>query len=754
MNVPPGARPFPNSPTGAAARDLPGFGALVADHAPALARTAFLLTGDAIAARLLVVAAVTSVAKRWSTLRWSSPARAATRELFGAFLTRPPKPAPIVDRPLRGETGTSDDARPGDQSLALQVAEAMGALTPRRRALIVARFHEGLPVELAAALCRVDVRTAWAETDAALSELTGRLPVLRTVSGPAPASDPRPSAPDENRAPDPRDPAPESPETSESPEAPATPEALAGSEGLERPETPPTPPATPWAPPAPRGASWAAPESASTSWAAPEPQSPQSARWAAPEPQTGPAASWAPPAPHSGPPATPATPPPAAATPPPAAATPPPVAPAPQARPHPAPYQAPIPGPRPAEDPAHEALRRHLALLAAQAPAVDIPGVIGQILRTARRRRVRRRVVGATAGITVAALIGTAVIMGMSALVDGARDSVRRADPGLQAIDDGGDGDHQDQYAADAPLLLHSYVTRPFRYAYRFYCDPGDSESPDEYGHCGGWRVVSTGFDEWQIPEADTRLFAISPDGGRLAYYDTSAAALVMVDQDDTRPEITDLVTEADQVDYDTELTFSPAGRWLAVGYGEDEGAPRPRLHDFSTNRSWTLPRYLQLLAVSEDGTVTATLDADVRDEPGRVHTTTLVRMRPDGHVLSRVRVEPELFDSSAGLSADGKVLALAVEPAHPRDDGQNRLVMLDARTGKVRSLIEAALPTYTYIDEVRGWVNDREVLVDVSDDDDEYYTYIIDVTSGAVREVTDAGSHDTAEVWAPGTLG
>ncbi|GAA4568208.1 hypothetical protein [Planotetraspora kaengkrachanensis] len=728
MNVPPGARPFPNAPTGAAARDLPGFDAFAADQAPALARTAFLLTGDGRAARLLVVAAVTSVANRWSTLRWSSPARAATRELFAAFLTRPPKAVPIVTRPPSGEPGTWQGARQDDEGL-LPLAEALGALTPRRRALIVARFHVGVPVELAAALCRVDVRTAWAEIGAALSELIGRLPVLTAAPGPAPAS----AAPAE---PLPAEPLPAEPDESGATEAPAA-ASMATREGAAGPEPASTP--------------WAAPEPSSSPWA---PPAPQSARWAAPEQRNTPAASWAPPAPpvpHSGPHGVPAGPHGVPAGPPPVAATRPPVAAPPHARPHP----APLPGPLVAEDPAHEALRRHIHLLAAQAPAVDVPGVTGEILRTARRRRIRRRVVGATAGITVAALVGTAVIAGMSALVDGVRDSARRADPGLQAIDDG--GDHGEDGGARSKLDdLPGTVAGSFQYAYRPYCDPDDSMFGEETGDCTSWRVLG-GAVEWRIPDAETRadraLFAISSNGHRLAYYDTRLSSLVMADVDDTRPQTTDLVPDPGQMDYGTDLLFSPKGRWLAVDFGQDRGAPAPRLHDFSTHRTWPLPLYMDLLAVSDDGTVTATMTDDVKNEAGRVHTTTLVRMRPDGHVLSRVRVEPELFDNGEALSGDGRVLALSVESAHPRDDGQNRLVMLDARTGKVRALLDAALPMYTYIDDIRGWVNDREVLVDVSDDDDEYYTYVVDVTTGSVREISDTAQYGTTEVWAAGTL-
>jgi hypothetical protein len=412
----------------------------------------------------------------------------------------------------------------------------------------------------------------------------------------------------------------------------------------------------------------------------------------------------------------------------------------------------PFTGPGAAQDPAHEALRRHLVLLAAETPAVDVPGVTGEILRTARRRRMRRRVRATIAGIAAAALVGTAVIAGMSALVGGIQDSARRTNSDPQAIGDGGDS--QDQEAQDVPDELPSSVDHPIRYAYRHYCED-DSGDP---GACANWRVVTTTGDEWRIPGADDRgggqLFTVSGDGNRLAYYDTSATAVVMVDRRHTGPQVSDLIMDVDRPDYQTELAFSHTGRWLAVDFGESEGAHLPRLHDFSTNRSWDLPRSLRILAVSDDGTVTATATDDVRDLPGHIHTTTLLRMRPDGHVLTRVRVEPELLRGGGALSHHGEVLAVTGDPAHPGDDEHGLLVTLDARTGRTITLSEADLPTYTYISQILGWVNEHEVLIEASSDDDDYYIYAVDPTTGTTRAIPLDDADEVPDVWAAGTLG
>ncbi|GII53191.1 hypothetical protein Pth03_15800 [Planotetraspora thailandica] len=706
----PWTSPGPGTLTGR----LAGFPAFVADQAPPLTRTAFLLTGDPMLARALVVASLTRIANRWASVRWASPAEAATAELFRRFVKRPPRPA------SRKSTPAPQNTTPAAAGGTAELSEALAALTPLRRALVVACLQTGVSPWKAAELCRRDSHTARLEFEAAVAELRrleGRLAGTATPS-PEPAGTP-----------------------AQSPAA-GSPGDAAGSTGPAEDREPQASAAGASAP----GASPSADTGAPPPWISPTAQS-AAAPWASPSAASGTPVTGSGPAPWASPSAEPGPAPSGSpfTTPGPAQA---------QRPPQTGSHQNPLAGSGfPGGTWEHE-LSRALATLSATMPPLYLPGLTGEIVRATRRHRTRRRLVVAGAVVAGTAAVITPFVLLVSAISDAAAGGPSAAEPygpgGVYGYeDDNSDGE-------TVPGHLPIYVGDPFQYAYQPYCRP-DSESGENADACTTWRVVSNAAGEWRIPGADSRsgqaLFAISSNGDRLAYYDTTADALVMRDKDATAPRVTDLVTDPDQVDYGTDLLFSPKGRWLAVDFGQDMGAPRPRLYDFTAERHWDLPPSLDVLAVAEDGTVTATVTEDTRKTPGRIHTTTLIRIRPDGHVLSRVRVEPELFDDGATLSDDGKTLAAVAWPAHPNIREHGMVVTLDPRTGKVRSAVEATLPEYMSIGRVLGWVDEHEVLVDASDDDEEYGSYIIDVTTGSAREAVESGS-GAADVWAPGTLG
>ncbi|WP_433222803.1 hypothetical protein [Microtetraspora malaysiensis] len=146
---------------------LQGFDAFVADQAQPLARTALLLTGDRWSARTLVVDVLTRIALTWPTVRWAKPAGSARRGLFASFLTW-----------AGGEQNQAAQSSDGLNVAAPTFRDALGALPPSRRALVVARFHEGVPEAEAAALCRTDPGTARAEIATAVAELRAHVPGL------------------------------------------------------------------------------------------------------------------------------------------------------------------------------------------------------------------------------------------------------------------------------------------------------------------------------------------------------------------------------------------------------------------------------------------------------------------------------------------------------------------------------------------------------------------------------------------------
>lgn len=690
-------------------RDLPGFDAFAVDQAQPLARTALSLTGDPEAARALVVTALSVVAAKWRTVRWSFPPHAAREALYAAYLKRP-RGGKAAHRP--------GGLAPGSDAAAL--AEALTTLTPRRRALVVACFHDGDTTWQAANLCRMDARTANTETVLAVAELRNRLPAsFVEVSLPEPTAQ---TAPDETPL--------ESPASSPAAEDPPS-------------ESP-------------------ASESSASKAAVPEGAGPSSTSWASPSPASGSASipwssPWQPD--HSaGPPAAPMS---YGALPdagsegimPFAMPFAPPAAPA-------VPPGSSGPGDR-GEGPWEAALRRELAVLSAEMPALDPVPLTAEAARTGRRQSTRRRALVTTMSVTLTALAVVPLAFGAAGLFGRAGQSAGQsadgASPGV--LDERG----------AAPTLPPS-LPAPVRFAYRGFCTADDWDAfADEFADngCAQWRVVATTGDQWRVADVSPALsdgwqplLAISGDGNRLVYFSAASSDFVMIDRRDTTTRRTDLVPLAEEVSpEDTHLVISPSGRWMAADFGPAAEALHPRVQNLTNYHVRALPQRMRVLAVSDNGTVTGTAAWDTDAVPGRLATTVLLRMRPDGRTLSRTPIDSALFEAGAAVSRDGRAVAVSAERAHPAEGDHGLLVTLDSITGKVLTRREAALPEDTHVFAVRGWANEHEVIVEaerVSDgdeDDAEYSVYAIDVRTGAARPIALDEAGGVPALWVPGTL-
>ncbi|MEU6425859.1 hypothetical protein ABZ860_08145 [Microbispora sp. NPDC046973] len=730
-------------------KDLPGFDAFAADQAQPLARTALSLTGDPEAARALVVTALSAVAARWRTVRWSFPAHAARKELYAAYLKRPR---------ARGAARGAGHLAPGTDAAAL--AEVLTGLTPRRRALVVACFHDGLTTWQAAGLCRMDGRTANTETVLAVAELRNRLPasfVAGTPPEPATETAPEPAA---GTAPD------ETPS-----ESVGSPPASEGS----APEG--TPPETVRRRAAPDeedadtggGTRGATSGPSATSWAWPSPASdPSPTSWASPSPASDPSmTSWASPArtetalpgttlpgttfPGTGP--TEITPP-AAPFVPPAA---------PVSRPGSS-------GPdRRGEGPWEAALRRELAVLSAEMPALDPVPLAAEAARAGRRHGTRRRALVTTMSVTLAALVVVPLAFGAAGLLGRAGQSADGASPG--ALDE----------SAAAPTLPPA-LPAPVRFAYRGFCTADDyDEFAEEFADngCAQWRVVATTGEQWRVADVSPALsdgwhplLAISLDGNRLVYLSAASSDFVLIDRRDTTTRRTDMVPLGEEVSpEDTHLVISPSGRWMAADFGPAAEALHPRVQNLTSYRVRALPRRMRVLAVSDDGTVTGTATWDSDAVPGRLTTTVLLRVRPNGRTLSRTPIDSALFEAGAAVSPDGRAVAVAAERAHPAEGDHGLLVTLDVATGRVLTRREAALPEDAHVIAVRGWANEHEVIVeaerirddeedeDEEDEDEEdeeeseYSVHAVDVRTGAARPITLDEAGGVPALWVPGTM-
>ncbi|WP_285702470.1 hypothetical protein [Microtetraspora sp. NBRC 16547] len=679
---------------------LAGFEAFVADQAQPLARTALLLAGDPRSAHALVVRTLARVASRWSALRWASPAESARNELFTRYLKKFPGHGDSAGLPSAAHLDVP--ATPGRS----YAREALAALSPLRRALVVAHFHERLPEWPAAKLCGVDVPTAQAEIALALEELLHRVPGL--------SADPEPTSPTA-AGPGATSTTGTTPTAST---ASITATAFSGTatgagsnvvlpdeRNAREPQAREASSATVWASPTTESNVLAS----ATSWASPTPEPeisgfPKDPAWASVPPSVVPWGGSAAPAEPTGPVRT---------------------------------------------DPIEEALRRELDAIASEMPPVR---VADEVLNTARRRRAFRVSLIVGGCVTLAAAIIVPFVFGVAVYVSAVRGASDRAVP-EDTTDDPYYGIYEDDLAEEGPGTLPSVVDTPISYAYRTSCVAAQASSG-----CEEWRVITEEGQAYLIPDAGVEdspranhLLVISRDGNQIAYYSSSLSEFVIVDRRHSVPEAAELIPSGQELTKDTSLTISPTGRWLATDFGFRKGAGRPRLHDVTAKRTWTLPQRMRILAVSDDGTVLGTIVTRVNT----TRVTELVRMRPTGRVLSRVRFGAGSLATGTALSRDGLDLALIKKITRPGKAERRVLVTVDPATGRIRNLCAPDLPRGLHAVRVRSWVNDREVIVEATRRAGGARSiHAVDVLSGVTRGVILDEQNRFTSPWTPGSLG
>lgn len=146
------------------------FAAFVAGRGPALQRTAYLLTGDWALAEDLLQTALAKAFLAWGRIRHEDPEGYVRKVLANTHAT-------WWRRKWRGEAPTeklperagADAIRHVDDDLVL--AQALRALPPRQRAVIVLRFHADLTEVAVATTLGISVGTVKSQTSKALATL-------------------------------------------------------------------------------------------------------------------------------------------------------------------------------------------------------------------------------------------------------------------------------------------------------------------------------------------------------------------------------------------------------------------------------------------------------------------------------------------------------------------------------------------------------------------------------------------------------
>jgi RNA polymerase sigma-70 factor (sigma-E family) len=166
--------------------DQQAFDAYVRERWAPLLRTAMLLTGDRHSAEDLVQEALVRAAQHWSRVEPGTADAYVRRILYtrsvDAWRWRRHQPDP-VDAAAHPEALDRTTETPDAVATRLTLAEALRRLTPRQRAVLVARFYEDRTEVQAARVLGCSVNTVKSQTRHALERLRVLAPELAETFG-------------------------------------------------------------------------------------------------------------------------------------------------------------------------------------------------------------------------------------------------------------------------------------------------------------------------------------------------------------------------------------------------------------------------------------------------------------------------------------------------------------------------------------------------------------------------------------------
>lgn len=158
--------------------DRSAFDDFVHARGPALARTAYLLTGDHHHAEDLLQSALMQAARHWERIE-TSPEAYVRRSLVNANISRWRKRR-VAESPLGSYDTPRADA---DVTVRLTLEQALRRLTPRQRTVLVLRYFEDLTEAQAAATLGISAGAVKSMTRQALRRLRALAPELADLVG-------------------------------------------------------------------------------------------------------------------------------------------------------------------------------------------------------------------------------------------------------------------------------------------------------------------------------------------------------------------------------------------------------------------------------------------------------------------------------------------------------------------------------------------------------------------------------------------
>lgn len=157
-----------------------GFAEFVAARGPALARSAYVLTGDAHLAEDLLQSALAKAAPRWARL--DQPEAYVRRAMYTEHVSWWRRRRHVREVPLVADAGRHVDPPDDATAHTLALREVLAKLTPKQRAVLVLRYYEDLSEAQTAAVLEVSVGTVKSQTHEALKRVRALAPHLADAS--------------------------------------------------------------------------------------------------------------------------------------------------------------------------------------------------------------------------------------------------------------------------------------------------------------------------------------------------------------------------------------------------------------------------------------------------------------------------------------------------------------------------------------------------------------------------------------------
>ncbi|SEH00545.1 RNA polymerase sigma-70 factor, sigma-E family [Nonomuraea solani] len=145
------------------------FGAFVAARATSLLRVAYLACGDQTEAEDLLQTALERTYRQWDRVRHNSPEPYVRRVIINAAISRARRRAILKIIPMYSPPETP--VRATDVDLRHVLMEALRALPPRQRAVIVLRYWEDYSETQTAEVLGCTVGTVKSQTSKAMAKL-------------------------------------------------------------------------------------------------------------------------------------------------------------------------------------------------------------------------------------------------------------------------------------------------------------------------------------------------------------------------------------------------------------------------------------------------------------------------------------------------------------------------------------------------------------------------------------------------------